>query len=105
MSSDVQVRLPDAETTTELAEVFGLLADPSRLRLLLALLDAGELRVADLATAADMTESATSHALRLLRTARVVHARRSGRMVFYSLTDDHVRTLLDVALEHLRHGA
>lgn len=100
----VEAALPDHEVTTDLADVFGLLADPSRLWLLFALLEAGELCVCDLAASAGMSESATSHALRLLRTARVVKVRRSGRMAYYSLTDGHVRLLLDVALEHLRHG-
>lgn len=72
--------------------------------LLLALLEGGELCVPDLAAAVGMGESAVSHALRLLRTTRVVKVRRAGRMAFYSLTDSHVRLLLDVALEHLRHG-
>ncbi len=100
----VSAALPDHDTTVDLADVFGLLADANRLRLLFALLEGGELCVCDLAASAEMGESATSHALRLLRTARVVKARRSGRMAYYSLTDGHVRLLLDVALEHLRHG-
>ncbi len=87
-----------------LAEVFALLADPGRLRLLTSLLDTGELCVSDLAAAAGMGESAASHALRLLRAHRVVKARRAGRMAYYSLTDAHVRTLLEVALAHLEHG-
>jgi DNA-binding transcriptional ArsR family regulator len=90
---------PDADVS-DLADVFGLLSVPSRLRLLLALLEA-ELCVSDLAAAAGMSESATSHALRLLRAHRVVVARRSGRMAYYSLADAHVRMLLDVALSHV----
>jgi len=100
----VETALPEREVTTDLADVFGLLADPSRLLLLFALLEGGELCVCDLAATAGMSESATSHALRLLRTARVIKVRRAGRMAYYSLTDGHVRLLLDVALEHLRHG-
>ena len=100
----VQRRLPDAETIDELASVFGLLSDPSRLRLIAGLLEGGELCVCDLAVTAGMGESAASHALRLLRAHRVVRVRRDGRMALYSLCDGHVRMLLDVALEHLRHG-
>ncbi len=100
----VEAALPEREVTTDLADVFCLLADPSRLLLLFALLEGGELCVCDLAATAGMSESATSHALRLLRTARVIKVRRAGRMAYYSLTDGHVRLLLDVALEHLRHG-
>ena len=84
--------------------MFGLLADANRLRLLVSLLEGGELCVCDLAAATGMGESATSHALRLLRAHRVVKVRRAGRMAYYSLTDGHVRMLLDVALEHARHG-
>jgi DNA-binding transcriptional ArsR family regulator len=97
----VQASLPRPEVVGELADVFGLLSDPNRLRLLTALLEGGELCVCDLAAATGMAESATSHALRLLRAHRVVKARRSGRMMHYSLCDGHVRMLLDVALEHV----
>jgi DNA-binding transcriptional ArsR family regulator len=101
----VRASLPKAELIEELAEgVFGLLADPNRLRLLVSLLEGGELCVCDLAAATGMGESATSHALRLLRAHRVVKVRRAGRMAYYSLCDGHVRMLLDVALEHARHA-
>ena len=64
----------------------------------------GELCVCDLAAAAAMGESATSHALRILRAHRVVTVRRAGRMAFYSLADEHVRMLLDLALTHVAHS-
>jgi DNA-binding transcriptional ArsR family regulator len=100
----VRQRLPDEATVAELADTFALLADPGRLRLLVSLLEGGELCVCDLAGAAGISESATSHALRLLRLHQVVKVRRSGRMMFYSLRDSHVRLLLDLALEHVHHG-
>jgi DNA-binding transcriptional ArsR family regulator len=100
----VQESLPDPEVVDELAEVFGLLSDPNRLRLLASLLEGGELCVCDLAAATGMAESTTSHALRLLRAHHVVKARRAGRMMHYSLRDGHVRMLLDVALEHVGHA-
>lgn len=100
----VRAAAPADEVIASLADVFALLADPGRLRLLTGLLEGGELCVCDLAAAAAMGESAASHALRLLRAHRVVKVRRAGRMAFYSLTDGHVRLLLDVALEHLGHG-
>lgn len=59
----------------------------------------------DLAAAVGATETSVSHALRLLRTARVVRVRRSGRLAYYSLDDDHVRVLLEVCAEHLGHGS
>lgn len=100
----VQKAMPADETVAELADIFGLLSDPNRLRLLASLLEGGEMCVCDLAAAAGMGESATSHALRLLRLHQVVKARRAGRMMHYSLRDGHVRMLLDVALEHVHHG-
>ncbi len=99
----VQRALPAHQSIASVAEVFGLLGDENRLRLLLALLEGGELCVCDLAAAAGLGESGTSHALRLLRAHRVVKVRRTGRRAYYSLTDGHVRMLLDVALEHERH--
>jgi ArsR family transcriptional regulator, lead/cadmium/zinc/bismuth-responsive transcriptional repressor len=100
----VQASLPTSDVMQELADVFGLLGDPNRLRLLAILLEGGELCVCDLAAAAGMAESTTSHALRLLRAHQVVKVRRAGRMMHYSLRDGHVRMLLDVALEHVAHS-
>lgn len=102
--SAARERLIDSDDAHRLAEVFRLLGDPTRTRILYALLDSGELCVCDLAATVDVPESRVSHALRLLRTARVVKNRRDGRMVYYSLDDGHVRMLLDLSLEHLRHS-
>jgi DNA-binding transcriptional ArsR family regulator len=85
-----------------LAEVFGLLADLGRLRILLTLRD-GEANVGQLSVRCLLSESATSHALRLLRSHGVVCVRRSGRLAFYSLADQHVRDLLDIAVAHTEH--
>lgn len=100
----VESSLPRDGLIEQLAEIFDLLSDPNRLRLLTALLEGGELCVCDLAAVAGMNESSVSHALRLLRLNGVVKARRSGRMAYYSLRDGHVRMLLDLALEHVSHG-
>jgi DNA-binding transcriptional ArsR family regulator len=94
--------LPDEEIE-RLAQLFRLLGDPTRTRLLYALLEAGELCVCDLAAATNTPETNVSHALRLLRTAGIVKARRAGRMMHYSLDDAHVRMLLDLSRDHLRH--
>lgn len=88
-----------------IADVYALLSDPSRVRVLFTLLETGELCVCDLAEAVGMSQSALSHALRLLRTSGVVTNRRDGRMVRYKLADSHVRLLLDVTREHLAHDA
>lgn len=98
----VNERMPSAEDLADTADVFGLLSDVNRLRLLVALLD-GELCVCDLAAVTGQSESAVSHALRLLRAHRIVAACRSGRMAYYRLEDPHVRMLLDLALAHTEH--
>jgi DNA-binding transcriptional ArsR family regulator len=85
-----------------LAETFKALADPTRVRMLHALSHA-ELCVGDLAAVLEMSESAVSHQLRLLRSLRVVRARRDGKLVFYTLDDEHVARLFQISLEHLGH--
>lgn len=91
------------ESALELAEMFRLLSDPGRLRLIAALLAADELCVCDLAEVAGLTPTACSHNLRLLRAQRLVRYRKRGRNVLYRLDDDHIRVLLDVALQHFTH--
>jgi DNA-binding transcriptional ArsR family regulator len=98
----VNARMPAEEDVVDTADVFSLLGDPRRLKLLVALLD-GELCVCDLAAVTGMSESATSHALRLLRAHRVVAVRRDGRMAYYRLDDAHVRMLVDLAVAHTDH--
>lgn len=87
-----------------LAEVFKLLGDPKRARILFALLEAGELCVCDLAATVDMSETSVSQAMRLLRTGGIVRNRREGRIVYYRLDDDHVRTLLQLSRAHVAHA-
>ena len=96
-------RLLDGESAADLAGRFQLLADPSRLRMIYALIEAGELCVNELAGAVGASESATSHQLRHLRLAGLVRSRKQGREVFYRVADSHVRLLLDVAIEHYLH--
>ena len=95
--------LVSSEEAAGIADAFALLADPGRVRVLFALLEAGETCVCDLAEMVEMSPSALSHGLRLLRTAGVVTNRRDGRMVRYRLADSHVRLLLDITREHLGH--
>lgn len=100
-------RLRDAlseASALDLAETFRLLSDPGRLRLIAALLRGGELCVCDLAEATGLSQTACSHNLRLLRGQRLVRYRKQGRNVYYTLDDDHIRTLLEVALEHVEHA-
>lgn len=99
----VRAILPREDDVVALADVLNLLGDPTRLKLLVALLEAGEMCVCDLAAACAQTESAVSHALRLLRAHRIVSVRRAHRMAYYRLEDAHVRMLLDVGLAHTGH--
>ena len=96
-------RLPDAEVFQDLAETFRVLSDPGRVCLISALLQGGELCVCDLAAVTGLTQTACSHNLRLLRSSRLVRYRKQGRNVYYSLDDAHIRLLIDVGLEHVRH--
>lgn len=94
--------LPDNELLRA-AAMFKMLGDPTRARLLYALLDAGELCVCDLAAATGTLEATVSQALRLLRAAGVVTGRRAGRLVYYRLADAHVRMLLELTHQHVGH--
>ncbi len=91
------------ETAEHVAALFKALSDPTRVRLIAALVD-GERCVYDLATSLEMTHSAISHQLQTLRTLRVVRARKVGRHVFYTLDDAHIRDLFMQGLEHARHA-
>lgn len=97
-------RLIAPDAARSVAELFRLLSDPGRVRVLYALLEAGELCVCDLAATIEAPESTVSHTLRILRTAGIVRNRRSGRIVYYSLDDSHVRLLLDLTAEHVQHS-
>lgn len=88
----------------DLAETFQAMGDPTRVKLLFALSRA-ELCVCDLAALLGVTVSAVSHQLRLLRSLRLVRSRREGRWVYYTLDDDHIRTLFQQGLEHMEHRA
>jgi DNA-binding transcriptional ArsR family regulator len=103
--ADTRRRLVDLDEAERLAGLFRLLGDRSRVRILFALAEAGELCVCDLAAAVGVAEPAVSQALRLLRTAGVVRARRDGRTVWYRLDDEHVRLLLDQSRTHVSHGS
>jgi DNA-binding transcriptional ArsR family regulator len=100
----VKQNLVSPDDAVRLAERFKLLADPGRLRMVYALLEAGELCVCDLAATVEASESATSHQLRQLRLAGLVRARKEGRTVYYRVDDAHVRLLLDVTVDHYLHG-
>lgn len=104
VADGIRKQLISADEADELATLFRLLGDPSRTRILYALLEAGELCVGDIASVIEASETKVSQALRLLRTAGVVRTRRDGRHMRYRLDDAHVRMLLDLSREHLRHA-
>lgn len=88
------------ETLFDLAELFKALGDSTRVRILHAL-SLEELCVCDIASLLNLSQSAVSHQLRLLRIARLVKSRKSGKMVYYSLDDEHVKSLITKGLEHV----
>lgn len=91
--------LTDGPTISAMAETFKILGDPTRLKIVLALTKE-ELCVLDIAELLGMSESAISHQLRLLKTLRLVKQRKDGKMVFYSLDDEHIEDLIRVAARH-----
>ncbi len=96
-------RLLDDEVYTNLAETFAALADSNRAKIIYSLIEQ-ELCVCDIACVIGISESAVSQHLRILRSLRLVKQRKEGRMMYYALNDAHIRILLDVCLEHARHG-
>src|SRR5918995_2219222 len=99
---EAQTRALGEHEAQDLAETLKALASPARLRLLTDILG-GERNVEQLARAADLSDSATSHHLRLLRTLRLVRARRDGRNVYYALHDHHLADLLAAVRHHREH--
>jgi DNA-binding transcriptional ArsR family regulator len=97
-----QVLSPEREILS-LAEIFRTLGDPTRVKILQAL-TVEELCVCDLAKLLGVSESATSHQLRVLRSQKLVRFRKEGKMAYYSLDDEHIDTLMREALRHVREG-
>ena len=98
-----KAKLLGDETYASLSEVFSALGDSNRAKIVYSLLDQ-ELCVCDIAGVVGISESAVSQHLRILRTLRLVRQRKEGRMMYYSLNDEHVNRLLGVCLEHVQHG-
>lgn len=96
----VHEKMPEEEELYDLAELFKVFGDSTRIRILFVLFEA-EVCVCDLAEALNMTQSAVSHQLKILKQNKLVRSRREGKSVFYSLADGHVRTIIDQGLEHV----
>ncbi len=97
---DIERDLLSVEQAQLVAETFQVLGDPTRVRIVHAL-SLSELCTSDLATIVGMSESAVSHQLRTLRQLHVVRSRREGKLVYYTLNDDHIRSLFRQGLEHV----
>ena len=93
--------LPDEEDLYDLAELFKIFGDSTRIRILFVLFEA-EVCVCDMAAILGMTQSAISHQLRILKANRLVKTRRDGKQIFYSLDDEHVRSIIEAGCIHLK---
>ncbi len=97
----VRGEMPDLEELMTLADLFKVFGDTTRVRILYLLFES-ELCVCDISTLLGMNQSAISHQLRVLKQAKLVKARREGKTVFYSLADQHVRTIIGNGMEHVK---
>ena len=96
----VQDKQPDDEFLYELADLFKVFGDTTRIKILYALFES-ELCVGDIALVLGMSQSAVSHQLRVLKDSKLIKFRREGKVIFYSLDDDHVRTIMSMGMEHV----
>lgn len=92
--------IPEKETMEQIADLFKGFADPTRVHIL-SLLQGQELCVTDIAEAVELSQSAISHQLRILKQMHLIKYRREGKNILYSLADDHVETILQMGLEHV----
>lgn len=100
---EVRKEMPDTPLLYDLAELYRIFADSTRIRILYVLFER-EVCVCDIAAVLDMTVSAVSHQLRILRGAHLVRFRREGKVCFYSLADDHVKTIIGQGMDHITEG-
>lgn len=100
MLAKVRDGLPDDEILYDLAELYRVFGDSTRIKILYALFES-ELCVGDIAQVLGVSQSAVSHQLRILKTAKLVKFRRDGKTIYYSLDDDHVRSIIALGMEHV----
>lgn len=93
-------QISDRETLEQIAELFKAFGDPTRVQIL-SNLQRGEMCVSDIAEAVELSQSAVSHQLRILKQMHLIKFRREGKNIIYFLADDHVRTILEMGLEHV----
>lgn len=101
--NEVKDRMPAEETLYDLAELFKVFGDSTRIKILWAL-DEAEMCVCDIAVLLNMTQSAISHQLRVLKQNKMVKSRKDGKVVYYSLDDEHVRQIFDQGLIHINEN-
>lgn len=102
--TESNLKLLDNQTAQKLADLFKVLADSTRIKILSLLIDKRELRVIDIADNLKMGQSAISHQLRVLRISRLVKFRKDGKETIYSIDDDHVLLLIQQGLDHISHS-
>ena len=95
-----ELDMPDDEVLYELADLFRVFGDSTRIKILYALPD-NELYAQDIANAVQLSQSAVSHQLRVLKDSKLVRFRREGKTVYYALDDDHVRSILSLGMDHI----
>ncbi|EHL18897.1 hypothetical protein HMPREF9628_01949 [Peptoanaerobacter stomatis] len=100
-SIQIQDKIPVEEEVYELADLFKIFSDSTRIKILCILFES-EMCVYDLSSILNMSQSAVSHQLRLLKQSKLVKHRREGKIIFYSLSDDHIRKIIDNGLEHIQ---
>lgn len=96
----VKSRMPEDEYLYDLSELFRIFGDSTRIKILYSLFD-NELCVGDISSVLGLSQSSVSHQLRILKDSKLVKFRREGKSIFYSLDDDHVRSILDLGMEHI----
>ena len=96
----IKERMPVEEEVYDLAELFKMLSDPTRVKILYSILE-NEINVSDITEIVGSTQSAVSHQLRVLKHARLVKYRKLGKSVIYSVSDEHVATILSMGMEHI----
>ncbi|MGI6148582.1 MAG: winged helix-turn-helix transcriptional regulator [Firmicutes bacterium] len=97
----VSTRLLPDQVMSDIAEFFKVFGDPTRIRILQVLFEAEEMCVCDIAYLLNMSQSAISHQLRVLKQAGIVKYRKDGRVVYYSLDDDHIKSIFDQGYKHI----
>ena len=100
LAEAVKKNMPDDEYLYDLSELFRIFGDSTRIKILYSLFDS-ELCVGDIAAILNLSQSSVSHQLRILKDSKLVKFRRDGKSIFYSLDDDHVRSILNLGMEHL----